>query len=124
MSVSSILVVAVLTHLAAFVAYPHSGKFGFPFVYISALLWTGFAMLTRRAAEGRGPAAAALFAALFALACSLSALAFLPQKDGRSALGKFLAGSYPDKTSLYYGLRRLGLDVPGLLPPQKENTPS
>ena len=49
-----------------------------------------------------------------------SALAFLPQKDGISPLRKLTAGRYPDGRDLYFGLLRLGVDAPGLLPPKKE----
>lgn len=121
--ISSLILIAAAVHLAAFLSYPHSGRFGQPFLFVSVLLWTGFSVFIVRVTENYGRAGKAAFAALFALACAFSVLALLPQKDGRPALKKFLAGSYPAKADLYIGLLRLGVEVPALAPPQKEETP-
>lgn len=118
--ISSYVLVAAALHLGAFVSYPHSGRFGFTFLYISLILWTAGAIFINRAANYHGKAWKAAIAAGFALMCAFSAFAFLPQKDGKSPLLKLISGQYPDGRDLYFGLLKLGVDAPGLLPPQKE----
>lgn len=118
--ISSYVFVAAALHLAAFVSYPHSGRFGFTFLYISLILWTAGAIFINRAANYHGRAWKAAIAAGFALTCAFSALAFLPQKDGKSPLLKLISGRFPDGRDLYFGLLKLGVDAPGLLPPRKE----
>jgi len=121
--ISALILIAGAVHLAAFISYPHSGRFGQPFSFVSMLLWTGFSVFIARVTENYDRAGKAAFAALFALACAFSVLALLPQKDGRPALKKFLSGNYPVKADLYIGLLRLGVEVPSLAPPKKEETP-
>lgn len=123
MPVSALFLIAALLHLGAFVCYPESGKMGPTYLYISVLLWTMFAVMLNRAALNASRENRAFIAVAFTLACAFSAISFLPQKDGVSALRKLAAGKYPDRPALYYGLRRLGIDAPGLLPPAKEETP-
>ncbi|MDD5210472.1 MAG: hypothetical protein PHV36_13865 [Elusimicrobiales bacterium] len=118
--VSFYILMAAALHLGAFISYPHSGRFGFTFLYVSMILWTGGAIFINRAANYHGGAWKAAVAAGFALLCAFSAFAFLPQKDGKSPLLKLTSGQYPEKRDLYFGLLRLGVDAPGLLPPQKE----
>lgn len=122
MSISALILIAAAVHLAAFLSYPHSGRFGQPFLFVSMLLWTGFSVFIVRVTENYGREGKAAFASLFALACAFSVLALLPQKDGRPALKKFLAGSYPVKADFYIGLLRLGVEVPALAPHKKEGT--
>lgn len=117
--ISLFVFTAAALHLGAFVSYPHSGRFGFPFLYISLILWTAGAIFINRAANHYGAVWKTAIAAGFALMCAFSALAFLPQKDGVSPLRKLTSGHYPGGRDLYFGLRRLGVDAPGLLPPQK-----
>jgi len=93
--ISLYVLIAAVLHLAAFVSYPHSGRFGFTFLYISLILWTAGAIFINRAANYHGRAWKAAVAAGFALMCAFSALAFLPQKDGISPLRKLAAGHYP-----------------------------
>lgn len=118
--ISLFIFIAAALHLAAFVSYPHSGRFGFTFLYISLILWSAGAIFINRAANYHGRAWKAAIAAGFALMCAFSAFAFLPQKDGKSPLLKLISGQYPDGRDMYFGLLRLGVDAPGLLPPQKE----
>ena len=118
--VSLYIMIAAALHLGAFVSYPHSGRFGFTFLYVSMILWTAGAVFINRAANYHGRAWKAAIAAGFALMCAFSAFAFLPQADGSNALRKLVSGRYPDGRDLYFGLLRLGVDAPGLLPPQKE----
>lgn len=118
--ISLFIFIAAALHLAAFVSYPHSGRFGFTFLYISLILWSAGAIFINRAANYHGRAWKAAIAAGFALMCAFSAFAFLPQKDGKSPLLKLISGQYPGKRDLYFGLLKLGVDAPRLLPPQKE----
>ena len=118
--ISLYVLIAAVLHLAAFVSYPHSGRFGFTFLYISLILWTAGAVFINRAVNFHGRAWKAAIAAGYALMCAFSAFAFLPQKDGVTPLRKLAAGRSPDGRALYFGLLRLGVDAPGLLPPQKE----
>ncbi len=120
MPVSAYILTAAAFHLAAFISYPHTGRFGFPFLAVSMILWTSFAFYLRNSLTNTGRAWKAAVAGMFTLMCAFSALAFLPQKDGISPLRKVSSGLYPDGRSLYLGLLRLGVDAPGLLPPQKE----
>lgn len=121
--VSLLILITAASHLGVFVCYPESGKFGPTFLYISGLLWLAFAVLLNRAADNASRENRAFIAVAFALAAVFSALSLLPQKDGVSPLRKLTLGVYPDKRAVYVGLRRLGVDAPGLLPPAKEETP-
>jgi hypothetical protein len=114
-----LIIISLLVNLAAFIAFPETGRMGTTFLYVSAVLWTAFAFLLGSRLP-YGAAARALQAAFFILACAFSALSFLPQKDGFSPLRKLSDGRYPDGRSLFLGLLRLGIDCPSLLPPQKE----
>ncbi len=120
MPISAYILAAALLHLCAFVSYPESGRFGFTFLYVSMIFWVGGAIFLNRAANYHGRAWKAAVFSGFALMCAFSALAFLPQKDGKSPFLKLISGRYPGKRDLYVGLLRLGVDAPGLLPPQKE----
>ncbi len=120
MTTSAFILIAAVLHLGVFISYPQSGRFGFIFLYISILLWASFAIFINRAVNHYGMAWKAAITVGFTLMCAFSALSFLPQKDGISALQKFTSGNYPDKETLYFGLLRLGVDAPGLLPPEKK----
>lgn len=121
--ISLLVLLTAMLHLAAFVSYPESGKFGVTFLYISGLLWIAFALLLTRAAAAATRENRAFIAVAFALAVAVSVLSLLPQKDGVSALRKLATGVYPDGRSFYVGLRRIGIDAPGLLPPAAEEKP-
>ncbi len=120
MPISAFVLIAAVLHLAVFVSYPQSGRFGFPFLYISVILWSSFAIFINRSVTRAGAFWKAALAVGFTLMCAFSALSFLPQKDGISALHKFTWGEYPDRKTLYFGLLRLGVDAPRLLTPEKE----
>ena len=118
--ISLYILAAALLHLAAFILYPQSGRFGPTFLYVSLIFWAGGAVFINSAANYHGRAWKASVAAGYTLMCAFSAFAFLPQKDGKSPLLKFISGQRPEKRDLYFGLLRLGINAPGLLPPQKE----
>lgn len=118
--ISLYILIAAALHLGAFISYPHSGRFGFTFLYISMILWTGGAIFINRAANYHGKAWKTAIMIGFTLMCAFSALGFLPQKDGKSPFLKLISGQYPEKRDLYFGLLKLGVDAPGLLPPRKE----
>ncbi|OIO02665.1 MAG: hypothetical protein COX65_05720 [Elusimicrobia bacterium CG_4_10_14_0_2_um_filter_56_8] len=122
MPISAYILIAAALHLGAFVAYPQSGRFAFPFLAVSMILWAGFSIFINRAANQYGKAWKTAIAVIFALACAFSSLSFLPQKDGISALHKLMAGKYPDRNNLFFGLARLGIYAPGLLPAKKQET--
>ena len=106
--------------MAIFIAFPDSGGMGVTFLIFSSLLWAG-AGVAANLLRGVLPHDWKAFAAVvFSLACAACSLSFFPQNDGRSPLDKLLDGSYPAKLDYYKGLRRLGIDFPALLPPQKE----
>jgi Trk-type K+ transport system membrane component len=120
---SLLIFLSAALHLAVFVCYPDSGRFGATFLYVSILLWTSLALLLSRAAPHASRENKAFMAVVFALAAALSAISLLPQKDSVSALRKLTSGVYPDGRAVYVGLRRLGIDAPGLLPPAQEEKP-
>jgi len=117
------ILLALCVNAAAFICYPHSGRLGATFTFISILLWTAFAILLNRPVANLKTADKAGVLGVFAVACAISALSLLPQKDGSSPLSKLYGGQYPAKTDVYKGLLRLGIDYPALLPPQKEEAP-
>lgn len=121
--ISGFITLALCAHAAVFVCYPASGRMGPVFTFISILLWSGFAILLGGPVSGLKTSDKAGVLAAFALACAISALSLLPQKDGRSPLTKLYDGARPAKTDIYAGLLRLGIDYPALLPPQKEEPP-
>lgn len=123
MSISSLIFITAAVHLAVFVCYPYTGRFGLTFLYISALIWVGLALFIGRALETYSSGTKAGLALVFSLFCLIATLSLLPQKDGVSPLSKFSAGKYPDRPTVYYGLLRLGVSAPRLLPPQKEEKP-
>lgn len=108
---------ALVINLAVFVSYPMSGVMGFTFLYVSAVIWTAFAIFIGRIFSQAGLFGKVVMALIFALSCAFSGLSFLPQTDGKAAIYKFLDGKYPDRQAVYLGLLRLGVDVPALLPP-------
>lgn len=116
--ISAYILIAAALHLGAMISYPHTGRFGFTFLYVSITLWTAAAIFINRAANHYGTAWKASVAAGFTLMCAFSALAFLPQADGKSALRKFTAGEYPTRQLVYFGLLRVGIVAPSILPPQ------
>ena len=119
MRTTPLIIIGLLVNLAVFIAYPETGRMGMTFLYVSALLWTAFAVFIGRYVPSE-TFWRAFQALAFTLACAFAALSFLPQKDGISALRKVSEGNYPGRRSVFIGLLRLGVDCPGLLPPQKE----
>lgn len=116
MKISTLITLALLVHLAVFICFPHTGRLGPTFTYISLVLWVGFAIFL----GARPPYSAAgqsLTAALFLFGCVFSTLSFMPQKDAVSPLNKLVDGRYPDKADVYWGLLRVGVDAPALRPP-------
>jgi len=109
---------ALLVNLAVFVCYPMSGTMGFTFLYISAVLWTAFAVFIGHVMARFSLWAKTVILIIFSLMCAFSGLSFLPQADKVTALSKFSDGLYPDQRSVYLGLLRLGINVPSLRPPQ------
>lgn len=120
---SAFILIAAAAHLGAFVGYPESGRFGLTFLLISVLLWSGLGGFISQAAAFYRSGAKTAIAVVFALACVFSAVSFLPQKDGISVLRKLSYGQYPTRTSVYFGLLRLGISAPRILPPRKEEPP-
>lgn len=121
--VSLLILLAAVLHLGVYVCYPESGRFGATFLYVSLLVWAGLAIALARAAAGAGRENKAFLAVAFGLAAAVCALSLLPQKDGVSPLRKLTSGAYPDRRSLYIGLRSLGVEAPGLLPPAAPEKP-
>jgi hypothetical protein len=121
--ISTLILVTVLLHLAALVAYPMTGPAGYPFLIISSMIWITFGVFLSNGTSSLERGTRTALAAVFALLCAFSALSFLPQQDGSSALGKFLNGEYPDRRTLYIGLLRIGIDAPRLLPPAPPEKP-
>lgn len=108
-----------LLHLAVFISYPKTGPLGALFVLISILVWgAGFIIMSTMAGIKPSTARFANTAAL--LAALLSALFLLPQLDGVSVFDKLSLGIYPNRASVYEGLKRVGLDYPELKPPEKQ----
>jgi FtsH-binding integral membrane protein len=123
MSASTLLLIITAVHLGLFVSYPYTGRFGLTFLFVSALLWAGLALFIDRALQSYSSGTKAALILAFTLLCAFSTLSFLPQKDGISPLRKVSLGKYPARTDLYFGLLRLGVSAPGLLPPRKEEQP-
>lgn len=115
---SIMIISALLVNVAVFVCYPMSGTMGFTFLYLSAVVWTAFAILIGHAVARFSAWPKAVLALIFAMACAFSGLSFLPQADKVTALSKFADGKYPDRRAVYLGLLRLGINVPSLRPPQ------
>lgn len=115
---SLMIISALLVNLAVFVSYPMSGTMGFTFLYLSAVVWTAFAILIGNAVARFSLWPKLVLVLIFSMACAFSGLSFLPQADKVTALNKFADGKYPDKRSVYLGLLRLGINVPSLRPPQ------
>lgn len=120
---SLLILIAAVPHLGAYVCYPESGRFGSVFLYVSLLVWAGLAIMMARVAAGATRENRAFIAVAFGLAAAVCAVSLLPQKDGVSPLRKLTSGVRPDKRALYNGLRRLGVDAPGLLPPAAPEKP-
>lgn len=116
MKTAALIAIGLTITLGVFVCFPDTGRFGMTFLYISGLLWTAFAFFlgSRPPYSLAGQALRALF---FAAGCLFSSLSFLPQKDNINPLQKLSRGHYPDRTHVFKGLLRLGIDVPALAPP-------
>lgn len=116
MKISTLIILAVLVHLAVFICFPHTGRLGATFTYISLVLWVGLAIFL-----GIRPpysaSAQVLTAALFLCGCLFSTLSFMPQKDAVNPLTKLSLGRFPTQTDIYWGLLRIGVDAPALRPP-------
>ncbi len=116
MKTSTLILLAILVHLAAFVCFPYTGKLGPTFTYISLVLWVALAIFLG-SQPPYSPSGQFITAALFLGGCVLSTLSFLPQKDAVSPIYKLARGAYPSKADLYLGLLRVGVDAPALKPP-------
>jgi hypothetical protein len=46
-------------------------------------------------------------------------MSFYPQKDGLSVYSKIIEGKFPDRFSIYRGLKSLGIDYPSILGSKK-----
>jgi len=116
MKTATLIFLALAINLGVFVSFPETGRFGMTFLYLSAVLWTAFAFFlgSRPPYSLAGQLLRALF---FAAGCLFSGLSFLPQKDNINPLQKLNRGQYPDRTHVFKGLLRLGIDVPALAPP-------
>ncbi len=121
--ISTLILITVILHLAALVAYPMTGPAGYPFIIISSVIWITFAVFLANGTSSWERGNRAALTVVFVLLCAFSALSFLPQRDGSSALGKFLNGEYPDRRTLYIGLLNIGIDAPRLLPPAPPEKP-
>ena len=121
--ITGFITLACCVHAAVFICYPVSGRLGATFTFVSVLLWAAFAILLGRPVANLKTLDKAGVLTIFALACAISALSLLPQKDGISPLSKLSDGLRPGKTDIYAGLLRLGIDYPALLPPRKEEPP-
>lgn len=110
---------AVLLHLAVFVSYPKTGPMGTLFVLISVIAWGAcFVFLSAMMSSARR--STVLFMNTAAMLLSLlSAMFFMPQKDGIAVFDKLSLGDYPTRASVYEGLKRVGIDYPALKPPEK-----
>jgi len=113
-----LIAAALLVNLAVFVSYPMSGTMGFTFLYISAVVWTAFAILLGNSVARFSAWPKVVISLIFALVCAFSGLSFLPQADKVPALSKFSDGKSPDRRAVYLGLLRLGINLPSLRPPQ------
>ena len=118
-----LIILNLAINLAVFVSYPMSGVMGFTFLYISALLWTAFAIFIGRIVSQGSVFIKVVLTLVFVLLCAFLTLSFLPQIDKTTALSKFSDGKYPDNRTIYMGLLRLGIDYPGLLPPAPPEKP-
>jgi hypothetical protein len=123
MNAFTLIFVSILLNLAAFVCYPDTGPMGQPLIYIFILLWAALGFFITRYTPNADRFWKFVILLIYSLACAFSALSFLPQKDGVSPFTKVWNGQYPTDRSLYFGLLKVGIDYPALLPPQKEQTP-
>jgi len=112
------MLLIVLVHLAALVAYPYTGRMGFHYLGISILLWCGFSFFIGVniyfTALLNGIFGKLVSLAFFTALCLIITLT-MPQRDDISVFTKLKNKDYPTRESLYYGLHRVGLEYDALL---------
>jgi len=121
--IALMIMAAACANLAVFVCFPLSGPLAPTFTFVSILLWAVLAMFLGGPLRPSGAGAKAAVVLLFAAGALLSALTLLPQKDAVSPLQKLAAGRRPDKRDVYFGLLKLGVEYPALLPPAGKEAP-
>lgn len=108
------IIAVALVHVAFYAAYPETGSFGTPYLWISLLLWTVFIMFINTSVKlvrlVSGAAGAAVNLAAFAL-MALAIAATMPQFDKTSVLEKIQKGRYPDRDTINAGMLRFGVNL-------------
>lgn len=120
MPLASNITIAALIHAALLVLFPYGGKMQFPFAAISLILWTGFFIFMRQATRSFRRSNAVFFDITSLLVLALACLGLMPQRDATAPIYKLIRGQYPDGRQIYTGLARFGIEIPSLLPPEKE----
>jgi len=104
-----------ISHLSCLILYPDTGKLGFPFLFISILLWIGFLFYLKSATINLKNDTIIFLNIIYILAMIVCLMTLTPQEDSISIMNKIIKGYYPDKKSIYKGLLKIGIERPDLL---------
>lgn len=107
---------AILTvHISAAIFYPHIGKIGSAFLFISSLLWIAFLIFIRPAVIKFSRDTTLFLSLLIIIFMITGVVTLTPQEDGVSIFRKILREEYPTKKDIYFGLLNFGIKNENLL---------
>lgn len=109
------LPIIFILHLACLILYPDTGKMGFPFLFVSLLLWTAFLFYLKPATINIRRDNLIFLNIIYVMLMLTALLTLTPQEDSVSILNKIIKSQYPTKKSIYKGLLKIGIERPDLL---------
>ncbi len=115
MYISVNLFFVILAHLSAAIFYPHIGKLGAVFLFISGLLWTSFLIFTRPATIKFSNDTVIFFSIVINIFMLTEIVTLTPQLDDISIFKKIIRNQYPTKKDIYLGLLNFGIKYEPLL---------
>lgn len=114
-----IITVNISTHIIFLITYPDTTFMGPMYLFISFLLWSSFFYLMKTAIIRFSRDTKITIFTIIYIIMLLSIMSFYPQKDGLSVYSKVIEGKFPDRFSIYRGLKSFGIDYPSILGSRK-----
>jgi hypothetical protein len=114
-----ILIVAIF-HISALVLYPETTVLGPTYLFVSFLLWSAFFLLLKSSFYKLSTKTSSFIFIVIAIAMLLSIMFFYPQRNNKPVFYKLLDEEYPDRFTIYRGFKKLGINIPQILPEKKK----
>jgi len=110
-----LILIVFFSHFLFLICYPDTTFLGIPYLAVSFLLWTSFFILLRTTLLKLSYNSKMTILTLVYIFMIISIMSFYPQKDGESVYSKITSKKFPDKFSIYRGLKNIGIDYPKIL---------